>query len=135
MDLETTVIRVIHWNAAAAELLSQVNGLALSDVQREVTSGISQLWECTDDRGIAGYVVTRLEQTALGREWVWLACAGRDYHAFVFAFLGAARDNDLPVRVYVRRQGMRRIYEKLGFVTDATVMRLYHGTRRQQKLA
>lgn len=122
------MIRLIQWCADAQKELSRVADLDVGDVEREVRAGISQLWECSEDDGfVAGYAVTRLEQHASGREWVWIACAGQDYHKYVPFFLAAARGYNLPVRVYVTRPGMRRIYERLGFKPGSLSMRFTHG--------
>jgi hypothetical protein len=117
------VIRWIQWNADAERALSRVEGLDLGDVKREVLEGIAQLWECGDGTQIEMYAVTRVEKHSKGKEWVWLACAGRNFHRFASAGLMAAHGYGLSIRVHVRRPGMRRIYERLGFAPDALTMR------------
>lgn len=124
------MIRLVPWSDCARGYLERVEGLEIDDVQREVEKGISQLWECSMGVEIRGYVVTRLESRGGQREWVWLACAGRGFKHYVLFFLTSARTQNLPIRVYVRRPGMRRMYESLGFKTDATVMRLSHNVIR-----
>lgn len=121
------MIRLIAWNDAARDALACVEDLDIPITQSQVNDGSSQLWECTDADGVAGYVVTRLVDECGLREWFWVACAGRHYHQFVPAFLEAAREYSLPVRVYVTRPGMQRIYQRLGFKHHGTVMRLQHG--------
>ncbi len=123
------MIRLVAWSQCAQLYLEKVEGLEIEDIQREVESGISQLWECSMGVEIRGYVVTRLEQRGNEREWVWLACAGKGFKHYVLFFLTAARTHSLPIRVYVRRPGMRRMYESIGFRVDATVMRLSNGVR------
>lgn len=124
------MIRLTQWSDRAHECLTAVKGLDVEDIRDEVVTGISQLWECCDDFG-SGFVVTRLEQHKRTgeREWIWLACAGKGFRHFVQAFLVAAKENNLSVRVYVRRPGMRRMYESLGFKADTTVLRLSHVIR------
>lgn len=117
------MIRLEPWSDFAERELRRVVGLDLPDVRREVEAGVSQLWHCHDSRGHGGYVVTRVERRGEGREWVWLACAGKGYHEFVGMFLEAAQAADLPVRVYINRKGMQRVYERLGFEISETIMR------------
>lgn len=117
------MIRLEPWSDFAERELQRVAGLDLPDIRTEVLAGISQLWHCRDDHGHRGYVVTRLERRGPSREWVWLACAGKGYHAFVGMFLEAAQKADLPIRVYINRRGMQRVYERLGFHVSETIMR------------
>lgn len=117
------MIRLEPWSDFAERELRRVAGLDLPDVREEVVAGISQLWHCHDENGRNGYVVTRLERRGADREWVWLACAGKGYHAFVGMFLEAAQARHLPIRVYINRRGMQRVYEKLGFEVSETIMR------------
>jgi hypothetical protein len=117
------MIRLEPWSDFAERELRRVAGLDLADIRSEVLAGISQLWHCHDDSGLNGYVVTRLERRGDAIEWVWLACAGKGYHAFVGMFLTAAQERDLPIRVYINRRGMQRVYEKLGFEVSETIMR------------
>lgn len=118
------MIRLEPWSDFAERELRRVAGLDLSDIRREVVAGVSQLWHCHDTDGHRGYVVTRVElRASSGREWVWLACAGKGYHAYVGVFLEVAQANNLPIRVYVNRKGMQRVYERLGFEVSETIMR------------
>jgi hypothetical protein len=117
------MIRLEPWSDFAERQLRRVAGLDLHDIRREVEAGISQLWHCRDSRLYGGYVVTRVERRGEGREWVWLACAGKGYHEFVGVFLEVARANALPIRVYLNRKGMQRVYERLGFEVSETIMR------------
>jgi len=117
------MIRLEPWSDFAERELRRVAGLDLPDIRREVELGIAQLWHCSDAEGRGGYVVTRVERRGDSREWVWLACAGKGYHAFVPAFLEAAQANALPIRVYVNRKGMQRLYEHLGFDVSEIILR------------
>ena len=117
------MIRLEPWSDFAERELRRVAGLDLPDIRAEVVAGVSQLWHCHDADGHNGYVVTRLERRGDGKEWVWLACAGKGYHAFVGMFLTAAQEAGLPVRVYINRRGMQRVYERLGFEVSETIMR------------
>ena len=118
------MIRLEAWSDFAERELRRVAGLDLPDIRREVVEGVSQLWHCYDSsKGLSGYVVTRLERRGTGKEWVWLACAGKGYHAFVGMFLQAAHEAGVPIRVYINRKGMQRIYERLGFAVSETIMR------------
>lgn len=117
------MIRLEAWSDFAERELRRVAGLDLPDIAREVQAGVAQLWHCLDADGHRGYVVTRVEQRGESREWVWLACAGKGYHAYVDLFLEAARTQSLPIRVYINRRGMQRIYERLGFAVSETIMR------------
>jgi hypothetical protein len=117
------MIRLEPWSDFAERELRRVAGLDLSDIRREVVAGVAQLWHCHDSDGHNGYVVTRVEPRGTWREWVWLACAGKGYHAFVGMFLEAARAENLPIRVYINRKGMQRVYERLGFEVSETIMR------------
>jgi len=117
------MIRLEPWSDFAERELQRIAGLDLPDIRREVVAGISQLWHCRDAHGNGGYVVTRLERRGDSLEWVWLAGAGKGFHQFVGLFLEAAREAALPIRVYIDRKGMRRIYERLGFHVSETIMR------------
>lgn len=117
------MIRLEPWSDFAERELRRVAGLDLPDIRREVVAGVSQLWHCHDADGHRGYVVTRVELRGTEREWVWLACAGRGYRQFVGMFLEAAQAADLPIRVYINRKGMQRLYERLGFEVSETIMR------------
>jgi hypothetical protein len=119
------MIRLEPWSDFAERELRRVAGLDLPDIRREVLAGVSQLWHCNnvDGRGCYGYVVTRLERRGDGLEWVWLACAGKGFGAVVELFLQAAKAADLPIRVYINRKGMQRMYERLGFEVSETIMR------------
>jgi hypothetical protein len=117
------MIRLEKWSDFAERELRRVAGLDLPDIRREVVAGVSQLWHCHDADGNSGYVVTRVERRGNCLEWVWLACAGKGYHAFVGLFLAAAQAENLPIRVYINRKGMQRVYERLGFKVSETIMR------------
>ncbi len=117
------MIRLEPWSDFAEHELRRVAGLDLPDIRREVVEGVSQLWHCHDAAGHRGYVVTRVESRGTGREWVWLACAGRGFHQYVGVFLEVAQANRLPIRVYINRKGMQRVYERLGFEVSETIMR------------
>ena len=56
-----------------------MNPAGLVDIRDEVRRGISQLWQFSDETGVAAYAVTRLERYPSGVEWCWVACAGRDF--------------------------------------------------------
>lgn len=113
------MIRVVPWSASAADVLSAVDALNLSITQAEVESGVSQLWE-TDD----GYFVTKLRRADDGSvEWIWVACAGRNFMKYAPLLLQEAKRLGITCWVMVHNPAMRRIYQRVGFVDHHFVLR------------
>lgn len=117
------MIRLVPWSETAERMLDRVPGTDINWLKREYTSGAHvQLWEFADESGRAGYALTRLERVGPWYEWVWLACAGRDFHKFASEFAQPAIDAGIRIRAYVQRPGMRRMYERIGFRVGEYVM-------------
>jgi len=132
------VIRLTTWSAEAARCLGRaLNAGGLLDIQDEVRRGLSQLWEFTDEHGLAGYAVTRLERYPSGIEWCWVACAGRDFMKYARLLQLEAERRGLTVRVHLTSRAMQRWYGRLGFEVSETIMRRRadHGVRRRQEFA
>lgn len=127
MDMEARpVIRLVPWSIEAEFHLGKaLNPAALADAKAQVDSGVAQLWDCNDGE-LGGYVVTRIDRTeqARGLEWCWIACAGKGFARFAPAFIGAAKQFNLPIRGHVNRPGLVRIYERFGFKYSETIMRM-----------
>lgn len=111
-----------EWDERAAPFLSHIEGLTLGQIKREFAHPGTQLWEFSDDAGVAGFAVTRLERDADQHEWVWLACGGRDFLKFARILQSCAQASGIGIRAYVQRPGMRRMYERLGFRVAVQVM-------------
>lgn len=117
-------IQLVPWCDDARRMLERVPGIDVGGLEKEWRlNRASQLWEFTDERGRAGYAFTRLERTGPWYEWVWLAGAGRDLQKFVPVFAQVALDSGIPVRTYVQRRGLVRMYQRLGFRVSEYVMR------------
>ena len=114
-----------------------LNAGGLQDIRHEVQRGISQLWELSDEQGLAGYAVTRLERYPSGVEWCWVACAGRDFMKYARLMKQEAEQRGLTVRVHLTSKAMQRWYGRLGFQVSETIMRAGHGLpeRRRQEFA
>lgn len=127
MDMERkAVVRQCAWCVEAEFHLSKaLNYWALADTRAQIDAGVAQLWDCNDGE-FGGYVVTRIDRTEQprGAELVLVAGAGRGLRHFVPMFIDAARRFQLPVRTHVRRPGLVRMYERLGFKNSETIMRL-----------
>lgn len=118
------MIRLVPWSETAERMLDCVPGITLAELKKEYDSGAHvQLWEFSDESGRAGYAVTRLERKDCWYEWVWLAGVGRDLKKFVPTFAKVSLDAGIPVRTYVQRRGLVRMYERLGFRVSEYVMR------------
>lgn len=113
------------------------NANGLTDTRDEVQRGVSQLWQFSDELGVSGYAVTRLERYPSGIEWCWVACAGRDFMRYARLMKDEADRRGLTVRVHLTSKGMQRWYSKLGFTVSETIMRAAHGLpeRRRQEFA
>lgn len=106
------------WSDQAARQLADVLGDDLVIVADEVERGLAELW--TEPGG--GYLVTRVERYLPYAELVLVAGAGRDYLAFVSAFIERARQAGIDrVRVHTDRPGVRRWLDRLGFDQTETV--------------
>lgn len=119
------VVRQVPWSEEAAFHLGQaLNPCALADAKAQVEAGSAQLWDCNDG-AMGGYVVTRIDRTEQPRgvELVWVACAGKGFARFAPAFIGAAKELNLPIRGHVNRPGLIRMYERFGFKYSETIMR------------
>lgn len=118
------MIRLVPWNDTAAAMFDRIAGTEVEWLKREYDSGAHvQLWEFTDEAGLAGYALTRLERIGAFYEWVWLAGTGRDFKKHAEALARPALDAGISIRVYVHRPGMRRLYERIGFHVGEYVMR------------
>lgn len=127
MDMERqAVVRQCLWCVEAEYHLGKaLNYWALADIRAQVDEGRAQLWDCNDGE-FGGYVVTRIDRTEQprGAELVIVAGGGRGFRHFVPMFLEAAKQFELPVRAHVKRRGMVRLYERVGFQQSETIMRL-----------
>ena len=118
------MIRLVPWTDTAERMLDCVPGITVAELKREYDSGPHvQLWEFSDERGRAGFAVTRLERKDCWYEWVWLAAVGRDFKKFSPTFAKTALDAGIPIRTYVQRPGLVRMYQRLGFRVSEYVMR------------
>ena len=130
------MIRICRWSEQAEVYIRRaLNANGVLDIRDEVQRGVSQLWEFGDDRGLAGYAVTRLERYPSGIEWCWVACAGRDFMPYARLLLQEAERRGLVVRVHLTSKAMQRWYSRLGFEVSETIMRVNHGVGRRQKFA
>lgn len=117
------MIRQVPWTDDVAQRLSRALGgtLVLGLVGEEVKRGISQLWECSDDRHKA-YVVTRLDTTPL--EWCIVAYEGSGMMHFGPMFISAARTRGVPIRAHVASPVVERLLRKLGMRRSEVVVRV-----------
>ena len=123
------------WSDEAERYIGRaLNARGLQDIRDEVGRGISQLWQFSDEQGLAAYAVTRLERYPSGVEWCWVACAGRDFMKYARMLKAEADRLGLTVRVHLTSKGMIRWYSRLGFKVRETVMEAVHGIpgRRQE---
>lgn len=109
----------VVWTKQAAAILAPALGDALPMVEAEVKAGDCELWRYPDD----SFTVTRLEVTAVGRELVLVAGAGRCYKEKVAGWVRLAKAKGWTVRVHSNRIGVGRWLKGLGFQPVETVYR------------
>ena len=93
----------------------------LQYLQREVQSGLSKLWECSDGRDTL-LVITRVDSNP--RELVIPLVVGSGLRKFAPIFLSKARAESLPVRIHTASLIVRRLCRWVGFRTAEYVMRI-----------
>ena len=87
-------------------------------IAAEVAAGVSQLWRIVGNSD--GWLVTRTEP----EEFVIVAGAGKNALPVMAWATRQALAQGLSVRTHIQRQGLRRMYESLGFVADEIVIRV-----------
>lgn len=117
------MIRQVPWSDDIAQKLSRALGgtLVLGLVGEEVRRGISQLWECADERHKA-YVVTRLDTSPV--EWCIVAYEGSGMMHFGPMFISAARKRGIPIRAHVASPIVERLLRRLGMQRSEVVVRI-----------
>jgi hypothetical protein len=126
MAVETALI---DWNPEAERALKKANA-SKGDLQAwraEVDSGQAQLWQVAGDS--VGYLLTRVERYPNGEdELVLVAGAGTNCRPLIsWAMKLAASHGIRSIRTHIKRPGLQRIYESLGWHLSERVMRFANG--------
>ncbi|MET4701986.1 hypothetical protein ABIE65_005035 [Constrictibacter sp. MBR-5] len=109
-----------RWSDHAAAILAPALGEDAPLVAADVAAGRAFLWEHPG----AGYVVTRWDRAAGGRELVIVAGAGCDLAGCVPHWQAHGRlYGAVAVRAHATRPGIARMLGGLGFVPVETVCR------------
>ncbi|MEJ0006642.1 MAG: hypothetical protein WDM77_09855 [Steroidobacteraceae bacterium] len=112
------------WNPEADSYIERaMSVVGVEAMRREVGQGIAQLWRFTDEHGTCGYAVTRMEQYPEGKEWCWVACAGRNIVHYARLAADEAMSQGVSIRVHLTKESMRRWYRRLGFRDAEFIMR------------
>lgn len=90
-------------------------------LERELMTGISQLWECTDGVHTL-HVVTRVDQNP--RELVICLAVGSGLEVFGPMFIARAREKGLSVRAHVESMAAVRLFRRVGFRMAEFVLRV-----------
>lgn len=104
------------WSEEAETLLMPAAYGDMPVVRAEVLRGVSVLWQVSGCS--VGYLVTRQE----GNELVLVLGAGTNSRPLLRHVLERAKAAGLTVRTHIRREGLKRIYERLGFSLREYVM-------------
>jgi hypothetical protein len=117
-----TTISQLPWTAQIErELTVPESADCIEYLAREVQSGLSQLWECSDGEDTLR-VITRVDQNP--RELVICLVVGTGVEKFGPLFIAAARSKGLPMRMHTMSAAMARLCKRLGFVMAEYVLRL-----------
>jgi hypothetical protein len=115
------MITRIAWSDAVDRGLARaLPEMIRSIVAAECRAGVSQVWEC-DEGAHHAYVVTRVD--ANPTEWVMVAFEGSGMHKFAPAFIAAARERGIPMRVHTVSPVIARLLRPLGFQQTEYVLR------------
>ncbi|WP_250655053.1 hypothetical protein [Alkalimarinus coralli] len=120
-------MRQIAWCPEAENGLARAAGspAVLEAVKREVLNGEGQLWQF-DQPDSCGYVVTRVEETKPSGmlELVIVLGEGCGAKRVIKSFMKVAKDYGIEsMRTHIKRPGLKRIYERLGWSQSEIVMR------------
>lgn len=110
-----TVTRAAWSQDAEAVLMPAAYG-DMPAVRAEVVQGLAVLWRVTGCSN--GYLVTRQEENEL----VLVLGAGTNSRPLLRHVLEQAKAAGLTVRTHIRREGLKRIYERMGFSLREYVM-------------
>ena len=112
---KVTLTRAAWSEQAEAELMPAAFG-DMPIVKAQTLAGECELFRLG---GCAsGWLITRQE----GRELVLVMGAGTNARAVIHHCLVIAKKHNLTVRAHIRRAGMKRIYERVGFRVREVVM-------------
>ena len=122
---------LIAWGPEAAAALGRASTSEgdLIDWQQDVTEGTAQLWRIGGES--VGYLLTRVETYANDAdELVLVAAAGVNGRPVIeWAMKLAANYGIESIRTHIKRPGLQRIYERLGWHCAERVMRVFSDGR------
>lgn len=89
------------------------------------------MWECRSDKG-NGFIVTRLENYASGKELVIVLGEGRNVAPAVVAIIEAADALGIPtIRAHLKRKGLIKMFQSMaGFEIAEYVLRRENGRQK-----
>lgn len=122
MDEAQTQIKQIPWADSIDSLVKISAGNDKDIIKAQVMAGHSQLWKCTYQDKCA-FIVTRIDRDEL----VIVLFEGSGIVAFMPFFIQRADELNLSIRAHIKRKGLIRIGQKLGFQLDHYIMRRSHG--------
>lgn len=113
---ETLTVQRAEWCAEAEVALEPSAFGDMPFVKDEVLAGVAVLWKASG--ATDGWIVTRQE----GGELVLVLGAGRNCRPLIRHVRDRATAAGLTLRTHIRRPGLKRIYEREGFVLREYVM-------------
>lgn len=124
-------MKQIGWGLNAEKGLQRAAGspVDLAAIKEEVVKGESQLWEIKSSLA-SGYVVTRVEEITRGGplEMVIVLGEGAGAKEVIPELMTMARNYGIEtIRTHIKRPGLKRIYERLGWKQSEIVMRFNCG--------
>lgn len=116
-------IEQIQWLSHHDAMLSVSAGDDLEIIKSQVVGGVAKLWECKGEKH-SMLVVTRVDP---GPELCIVLGEGSGMMEFAPYFLTVAKSKGMSVRTHVTRDGLVKMWNKLGLKVEEKILRLRNG--------
>ena len=111
-------VNLAEWTIETEQQLQISAGDDLAIIKDDVANQRANLWLCQSDKNRA-YVVTRIDYNEL----VIVLFEGSGLYEFMPLFIDRATELNLKIRAHIKRKGLIKMGQKLGFEIDEYILR------------